>query len=175
MAKKIEWENPNKMRFESKHLIFNEQADYISTGNVGSGVQRSLYIRPFNQLRDKSVEIEPSNQLIYKPGEPGYFQERDLSSAWFEDVPEGVKNWIRKLSYAKDHSVILYHFFYTVRGGQKNVPIDDHYFSLVQVPDKKMPVGDVVTTSDFKLLNKWVNKGDNLESVIKEAIKYITD
>ena len=96
--KKREWDNPNKMHFESEHKIFNRHATCISAGNCIGDVQLSGYIRPYNKTK--------CNGTIFKPGA---LQTYDLN--WLNEyLPSSLKEWVRK--NGKDKAMIGYTFFY---------------------------------------------------------------
>lgn len=147
--RKMEWRNPNHMKFESLHKTFNRQVDCISPGNVMGHVQLSAFARPRNEMKNPVGESVPK----------GAMQEWDLTHFILGEFPSYVKNYIRELDYAEDHLVIAYEF----RWWQGN---------------KKIVMGYVVTTGhsdDCRLLRKWVNgQGAKAISVIDEAITYIT-
>ena len=146
---KVEWVTPNRMKFESLHKTFNRQVDCISRGNVIGHVQLSGFIRPRNEIE--------CNGFIR---EKGVLQEYDLG--WLlKDFPNYVKEFVRKLEYAKSHSTIGYEFRLW-RG------------------EKKTVIGYVVTAGEdqgHRVLKKWiVGKAQcKAQSVVDEAIKYITD
>ena len=145
-----EWRTPNHMKFESLHKTFNCQVDCIGTGNVMGYVQLSAYVRPRNKMENPVGEPVPK----------GAMQEWDLTHFLLSGFPDYVRNYIRKLDYAEDHSVIAYEFRWW-RG------------------NKKVVMGYVVTTGyddGSRLLEKWVDgRGPKARSVIDEAITYITD
>lgn len=94
--KKVEWENPNKMKFDSSFKVFNKQTDLITTGNVYSNTQTSAYIRPYNEV------INP----VGEKREKGFLQDWDLNN--FTNLPYNVREDIK--NKAKEKSVILYEF-----------------------------------------------------------------
>lgn len=101
--KKIKWENPNKMVMESGHKTFDQQTNYIGTGNVFANTQTSLYIRGYNETE--------CNGFTFPKGE---LQKTDLKG-WYE-LPQRVHRAIRE--YAVDESVILYKFFHKNSKGE---------------------------------------------------------
>jgi len=147
MARSKEWATPNRMKFESEHKTFNRQVDCISSGNVIGDVQLSGCVRPRSETE--------CNGFTY---EKGHLQEYDLG--WLVgDFPNYVKEFIRKLEYAEDHSVIAYEF--------------RHWNG-----EKKVVHGYVVTTGGddgHKVLGRWYGEHWKSRSVIDEAITYITD
>ena len=75
------------------------------------------------------------------------------------NFPNHVKEFIRKLVYAEDHTVIAYEF--------------GHWYG-----DKKIVHGHVVTAGEdegHKVLGRWYGDHWKSRSVVDEAIKYITD
>ena len=103
--KKIVWETPNKMHFESAYRTFNKQVDVISTGNVFAYTQLSLFIRPYKETE--------CNGFTRKPGE---LMEFDLQS--FKHLPAAVKEIV--CDKEREDSIILYEFR-TWKDGQKDV------------------------------------------------------
>lgn len=147
MAKRKVWVTPNRMRFDSESKTFNRQVDCISTGNVIGNVQLSGYVRPRNETECNGHDFPR-----------GHLQEYDLG--WLAgSFPNYVKEFIRDLDYAEEQSVIAYEFRHW-RG------------------KKKFVHGHVVTAGSddgHKVLRKWCGNRLKSESVIEEAIKYITD
>jgi len=144
-----EWRTPNHMKFESLHKTFNRQVDCIGTGNVFGYVQLSGYVRPRSEMELPNGE----------PCKQGEMQEWDLRHFILENFPNYVKEFIRKIKYAEDHSVIAYEFRHW-NGG------------------KKVVNGYVLTSGSddgHKVLKVWYSFGKKSRSVIDEAIKYITD
>lgn len=142
--KKKQWENPNKMRFESLHKTFNKQCRCISIGNQIGDVVYSSFVRPYNEIKCNGFT-----------NTKGHLQEYDLN--WLlEGLPSYVKDWIR--DYAKTKSIIAYHFFYRNR-------------------ERKIDIGYIVTTPDYKLLKKWYASFRNYkrDDALDKAIKYITN
>lgn len=103
--KKIEWETPNKMHFESAYKTFNKQVDIIATGNVAAYTQFSFIIRPYKQTE--------CNGFTRKPGELMNF---DLSA--FKKLPIAVRKIVSDKE--REDSIILYEFR-TWKDGQKDV------------------------------------------------------
>lgn len=116
--KKIEWINPNKMKFESYHKTFNKQCRCIMAGNQIGDVVFSSHVRPYNEIKCNGF-TNPK----------GHLQEYDLN--WLlKGLPHYVKEWIRE--YAKTKSVIGYHFFY--RNSLRKIDIG----YAVTTPDHKL-------------------------------------
>ncbi len=63
--KPLRWDNPNKMHVESEFVTFNKQCEYIGRGNVYGTCVKSSYIRPWNELKNYSVELSPGEALRY--------------------------------------------------------------------------------------------------------------
>lgn len=105
--KEVTWDNPNKMHFESAFVGFNKQVDLIATGNVLGNVQTSLYVRPYNNVKNGSYE-----------GEPGQFMKFDLRM--FEEAGYRIPVNIRKIleDPSREQSYCLYNFHYW-KGDQK--------------------------------------------------------
>ena len=97
--KKVEWENPDKMVFESGHKTFDKKCAIIMTGNVYSGTQTSSFVRPLTETKCNGFDFEP-----------GHLRSFDLG------------NWPHMPSYVRDEvlrrtgteSVIVYEFFHYV-------------------------------------------------------------
>lgn len=149
MARYKEWATPNRMKFESEHGMFNRQVDCIGTGNHIGHVQLSGYVRPRTETKCNGFTSEK-----------GHLQEYDLN--WLlKDFPNYVKEFIRKLEYAENHTTIGYEFRLW-RGAKKTV------------------IGYVVTAGAddrHRVSKKWVvgKQQEKARSVIDEAITYITD
>lgn len=143
--KKIEWINPNKMKFESEHKEFNRQCKYITRGNQIGDVVLSGYVRSYEETECNGFT-----------NEKGHLQDYDLN--WLlEDAPYFVKDWIR--DYAKKVSVIGYCFFYRKNGSKISIGY------AVTTPEYKKA----------KLLRKWYVGNYKRRSALDEAIKYIAD
>ena len=63
--KPTRWDNPNKMHIDSEFVTFNKQCEYIGRGNVYGTCVKSSYIRPWNELKNYSVELSPGEALKY--------------------------------------------------------------------------------------------------------------
>jgi hypothetical protein len=81
--KKIEWENEDKMVFESGHKTFDRQVAFVSTGNVISPCQLSTHVRAYAELS--------CNGMMF---EPGRLQAHDLG--WFDStgMPGYMRHWL---------------------------------------------------------------------------------
>jgi hypothetical protein len=144
--KNMEWDNPNKMKFESEHKTFNKQTTLITTGNQIGNTVLSFFVRPVNETTSNNTKFPK-----------GHLQEWDLNN--FRTVPEYVKEYVRDV--AKNKSVILYQFFYHPEGYQSS---------------KHRDVGYVVTTADHKLIKKfYVDYKPKTVSAVDEATKYIAE
>jgi hypothetical protein len=111
-------------------------------------VQLSGYVRPRNETECNGFTFER-----------GHLQEYDLN--WLlKDFPYYVKEFIRGLAYAENHSTIGYEF--RLWNGQK-----------------KTVLGYVVTAGaddGHRLLKQWVvGQGWKATIVVSEGVKYITD
>ena len=60
MLKTIEWESPNKMRFESENKLFNKQTSLITAGNIVAHTITGTHVRNWWQLKHE--------ELIRRPG-----------------------------------------------------------------------------------------------------------
>jgi hypothetical protein len=94
--KKIEWENSNKMKFESGHKTFDKQTNCLSTGNVISNTQLSFYIRSAKET------INPVGQEVPE----GHLRDFDLRQ--FNRLPSHVERFVKRVT--EDKQVILYEF-----------------------------------------------------------------
>jgi len=99
--KKITWNNPNKMHFESLHKTFNSQTNVISTGNCVVNTQYSSYIRGYKETE--------CNGLVYPEG---HLQNYDLE---IFSLRSDIRNYIREKLSGRE-SGILYWFFYHSKG-----------------------------------------------------------
>lgn len=93
--KKITWDNPNKMHFDSEFKTFNKQTNVISTGNVFANTQTSLFIRPYNETECNGRE-----------NPKGHLMNFDLQT--FRSIPEPIREII--YDKTRERSVILYKF-----------------------------------------------------------------
>lgn len=96
--KKIEWDNPNKMKIDTGHKTFDKQTNIISTGNIIANTMIGNYIRAYNDVT-----------MGYKdPQEKGHLQNWDLDK--FDYVPSG---WRERMQYeSPDQKFILYEIFH---------------------------------------------------------------
>lgn len=130
------------------HKTFDVMAakDYIGTGNVFSNIQRSGYVRAFNNLECNGFDRQP-----------GELQAFDLKS-WVENrnfqTPKHILRFVREV--AVNDSVILYMF--------------RHFNSR-----KEMVVhGFAVTTAKHELLNSWVTGPTHKSrSIVAECVKHV--
>lgn len=148
--KKLEWIHGNKMKFESKHKTFNNYITGIIAGNCIGGGQTSCYIRAYNDEGEGLVDY-PENKRAN-----GVLQEYDLNEWLGKDLPNYVKDYIRKV--AIDKEVISYIFYYYKNG-------------------KRCPIGYVVTTpaDERKLLKAFYVGTWRAQDALNECIKYITN
>lgn len=63
--RKIEWDNPNKMHFESLHKGFNRQCRLIATGNQIGDVVVSFYIRGHDETECNGRTFERGHLQDY--------------------------------------------------------------------------------------------------------------
>ncbi|HUS51177.1 MAG TPA: hypothetical protein VMZ91_13500 [Candidatus Paceibacterota bacterium] len=103
--KKTEWENPNKMKFESPFKTFNKQTRILTTGNAMHDTQFSIYIRP-------KTEVECNNAKF----KVGHLRDWDLNN--FSRIPYYVREDVEKRTENKP--MILYEFKH-YNNGQKIV------------------------------------------------------
>ena len=145
--KKHEWDNPNKMRFESPHKTFNRQTNCLSTGNVIANTQYSNYIRPYGELECNGFT-----------NPPGHLQDWDLTKNIVANtLPHHIREEIRLLTH--DDGGIIYNFHHW----QGDKRIDDGFVLTSQ-------------HDDYKLIKVWyVNKDWRAIAAVDEAIKYITN
>ena len=92
--KPTSWDNPNKMHIDSEFVMFNKQCEYIGRGNVVGTCVKSSYIRPWNELKNYSVDLSPGEATRY---------DMQFFAADYGDT-------IRKIVWDKERqdSVILY-------------------------------------------------------------------
>jgi hypothetical protein len=142
------------MKFESLHRTFNRQVDLIDAGNVVGNAQFSGYVRP------RSEVIMPDGVT---PCARGCLQEWDLNS-WHRDLPSHIREWVRTNPYCENNSIILYELRHWIGSGSSR---------------RKVVHGYIATTGDsagYLLLNTWIARpGCKSESVIEEAVKYLTN
>jgi len=147
--KKIEWLNPNKMKFESGYKSFDNFIDSISTGNRIGGGQYSNYIRAY-------TDVECNNL----PFDPGYLREHDIRQGIVSPMPGEVEEFVRANTQVKE--VIIYEFYHR-RSGQ----------------EKRTTLGFVITTTrddGYKLLRVFNTLGTaKSRAALEECVKYITD
>lgn len=148
--KKHEWDNPNKMHFESPHKTFNRQCRLITAGNQIGDVVYSNYVRPYGETECNGFT-----------NPPGHLQNWDLTkNIVAKTLPHHIREEIRQLTH--DDGGIIYNFHHW-SGGYHGRRIDD---------------GFVLTTrhDDYKLIEVWyINKDWRAMGAVDEAIKYITN
>ena len=103
--KKITWDNPNKMHFESDFKTFNKQTNLISTGNVIANTQYSNCIRPYGETKNGCFEMKPGQALNF-----------DLQ--FFDYIPECIRGLL--MDRSRTETYILYQFC-TWTNGRKDV------------------------------------------------------
>lgn len=145
MEKAIFNKSGMKQIINSGYKLFDNQTNYIGTGNVIANTQISSFIRPYN-------EIENCGYI----GKPGQFMNYDMQN--FKRVSRSIE----KIIYDKDRkeSVILYEFC-TWKDRQKNIigyVLTDNKHNLI----------------DYSVNNyygsNWIEKKF---AAIREAMKYI--
>jgi hypothetical protein len=97
--KKITWDNPNKMHFESPHKTFNRQTVCITVGNCVAPTQYSSFIRPSTEI------VNPVGQTVAE----GYLQAFDLNQ-FSNIIPYAIRQEVKQLTRNEDG--ILYAFFH---------------------------------------------------------------
>ncbi len=147
MPKKIEWINPNKMRFESLHKEFNRQTNIISTGNIIANTEYGSFIRAHNNITNPVSEKK----------KPGFLQDFDLRP--FKEsleLPDWIERRIKKYLIKKPG--ILYCFFHRSAG-------------------KRLVDGFALTNTDHNYIDVWYMNQQNwrAHSAIAEALKYIAN
>ena len=148
--KKCEWATPNRMLFESGHKTFDRKVDLISTGNVWGSVQTSSFVRPRNKTECNGFT-----------NAPGHLRDFDLKG--FSNMPAHVRQYI--LSVTETEPVIVYKFFHTYnRGYWESMGKTVHGWVVTSVGPEYRLLRALVTGPTWKS-----------ESVINEAIKYITN
>ena len=144
--KKIEWENPNKMKFESYYKTFNKQTNYIDTGNVVANTQYSTFVRTYNETKCNGFDFPQ-----------GHLQDYDFEK--FE-APSYIKNEMRQLMKNQTKDCIAYNFHVWQNGQRKDIGfvLTDYDHHLIKY---WVMYGRNIT--------------NKRESAILEAIKYITE
>ena len=95
--RKIEWENPNKMKIDTGHKTFDAQTNVISTGNIIANTMKGFHIRAFNDCHN-GFENKAS----------GHLQDWDLDK--FDYIPQG---WKDRMRYENpNQKFILYEIFH---------------------------------------------------------------
>lgn len=144
--KKVQWLNRNRMIFNSLHKTYNKTVQAITTGNVIDDGYLSSYIRPY-------IEVDCNSHKF----ELGHLQDYDLKS-FSHLLPSYIIKQIKELTH--DQNAILYVF--------------RHYNNR-----RAIVHGAILTESparDNKLIKKWyINRSYKSESVIDEALPYITN
>lgn len=154
--KKLEFANPNKIRFKSPLKSFDKYVNYITAGNAITDGQLSYYVRSYNDEGEGLMDY-PENKRV-----PGHLRQFDLNG--FKNVPDDVREYLEEI---RDKEVILYNFYYARMDGSGN--------------RIRYDVGWVVTDThknNHKLLRYFVSGGNyssKREQCLLEIIKYITD
>lgn len=93
--KKIEWENPNKIKINTGHKTFDSQTNIISTGNIVANTLFGAYVREYTRI---------SNGYEDKP--LGYLQDWDLENHFNENIPTCMRDHVSMVDRETKH--ILY-------------------------------------------------------------------
>jgi hypothetical protein len=106
--KKIEWENNNKMVFNSGHKTFDRQVAFVSTGNVISPCQLSTHVRAYAELS--------CNGMMF---EPGHLRDHDLG--WFDStgMPKSLRQWLLRIT--QEEGAWVYRFCHYNSKGRRVV------------------------------------------------------
>ena len=89
--KPTRWDHPNKMHIDSEFVTFNKQCEYIGRGNVYGTCVKSSYIRPWNELKNYSVELSPGEALKYDLSQfYQYFNEKIRKILWDKERKDSV-------------------------------------------------------------------------------------
>ena len=142
--KKREWENPNKMRFESEFKTFNKQVNLITTGNAICNTQMSMFIRPYKETKCNGFE-----------NPEGHLMRWDLQ--YFSNIPQNIRKILEDKN--RQESYILYRFFI-----HKNGEIEDVGYVVTDYNH------NYVTKS---IICYYGSNYQKRESAINECIKYI--
>lgn len=143
--KQATMETPDKIRFESPFKVFNEQTNYLGTGNVLATTQYSKEVRAYSEI-DRSG---------YVPQTPGYLQEFDLEH--FKNhyhLPARTLNQVRR--HLREQSGWLYLF--------------RHYGQQ----DQCLLDGLVLTDKEHRHIETWyLNPLWKAEEAVREARAYV--
>lgn len=145
--KKMTWENPNRMHFESPLKTFNRQCRCICTGNQICDVVYSNYIRPYSETECNGFT---------RP--PGHLQNYDLTKNIVGDtLPYWIREETRRLTH--DDGGILYNFHHW-NGGRR---VDDGFVLTSR-------------HYEYRLIKVWyINHDWRAQAAVDEAVKYITN
>lgn len=91
--KQIEYVTDNRVRINTGHRTFDQQCEYLGTGNVFGHVQYSRYIRPVSETSCNGLSFAP-----------GHLFDSDVRT--FRDLHSSLLAWLRGLN----RSIILYEF-----------------------------------------------------------------
>lgn len=143
--KKIEWINPNKMKFESGFKTFDKQTRCISTGNVVAHTQLSGYVRPKDETE--------CNGFVR---DEGVLQKYDLEQGFLSSfIPHHFKSDVAELA-DENGGCIAYLFFYKKASGKKEF------------------IGLVITSKDYNHLKTFYLTNSNKHfAAVEEAKLYI--
>jgi hypothetical protein len=145
-VKKIVWDTPNKMHFDSPFVVFNQQTNVIGTGNMIANTQFSWHVRSYTETT--------CNGLTW---EPGFLRETDLKRPRELGVSAYILKKVRE--HTQEQAAWIYIF--------------SHYSVSAK---RRIIDGVVLTSYHHRLLHTWyVNRDWRAEAAVTEAIKYITD
>lgn len=105
--KKIEWINGNKMKFISGHKTFDNQCNYLGTGNVEANTQYYSFIRAWNDDGKDLMDHDRNKR------EPGHLFNFDVNP-FRQSFPEFryIEKQLIEESKEWKESHILYAFFH---------------------------------------------------------------
>lgn len=149
--KRIEWENPNKMKIDTGHKTFDAQTDLISDGNIIAGTMVGFYVRPYEETK-----------CYGDPHPKGHLREFDLDGfktrMGKQLIPNHVLRFIRTVSMIR--GVAVYVFF--------------HWYESSWGGTRRMIHGVIVTTNDYEdplLLKKFVTGPTHKSWQIMDAVR----
>jgi len=93
--RKIEWENPNKMKINTGHKTFDKQTNIISTGNIVA-----------NTLNGACIRAYTDNHNGFEDRPLGYLQNWDLTKNFNENIPTCMRDHVSMADRESKH--ILY-------------------------------------------------------------------
>lgn len=105
MESKKRWDAKGNMIVASGWRLFDEQTNYIGTGNVWATTQYSSFIRPYSDVVNGGYIASPGDFLKF-----------DMKA--FKEIPSHIKDIL--LDKSRTETVCLYEFF--VRKSEKKEP-----------------------------------------------------